>query len=64
MTVRHQAPPSPSACRWCGIDQRPHARQWAQPAGWHAWEQPTEQQILARMRARRAARTTDTDKEN
>lgn len=49
--IRHLAPPSPFGCRWCGIDRRSHGRQWTQTAGWHAWEQPTEQQILARMRS-------------
>ena len=43
----------PSACTWCGIAQRPHGRQYADAAGWHAWEQPSQEQILARMKARR-----------
>ncbi|MEU8469556.1 hypothetical protein AB0F30_16810 [Streptomyces sp. NPDC029006] len=47
--------PNPMGCRWCGIDQRPHARQWKPPVGWHAWEQPTQQQIKDRMLARRTA---------
>jgi len=46
--------PNPSGCRWCGLDQRGHARQWKPPVGWHAWEQPTQEQIKERMRARRA----------
>jgi len=52
--------PNPMGCRWCGIDQRPHAQQWKPPVGWHKWEQPTQQQIKERMHARRAARTEDT----
>ncbi|RKN61908.1 hypothetical protein D7231_32065 [Streptomyces klenkii] len=46
----------PSGCRWCGIPKRPHARRWTAAAGWHAWQAPTDAQILARMRARRARR--------
>lgn len=45
--------PTPNGCRWCGIDKRRHARQWTEEAGWHAWEQPTQDQIKARMFARR-----------
>jgi hypothetical protein len=47
---------NPSGCRWCGIDQRKHARRWKSPAGWHQWEQPTQQQIKDRMNARRTER--------
>lgn len=43
----------PSACTWCGIAQRPHGRQYADAVGWHGWEQPSQEQILARMKARR-----------
>ena len=43
----------PSACAWCGIAERGHARQYADAAGWHKWEQPSQEQILARMKARR-----------
>lgn len=45
----------PNACRWCGIARRGHGRQWTDQAGWHQWEQPTQDQIKARMLARRAA---------
>ncbi len=55
--IRHRVPPNPDGCRWCGISQRAHARQWTAEAGWHQWTQPTQDQIKARMRARRAART-------
>lgn len=43
----------PSACTWCGIAQRGHGRQYADAVGWHGWEQPSQEQILARMKARR-----------
>jgi len=49
-------PPIPSGCRWCGAGQSGHAQQWKPTHGWHTWEQPTQAQILARMRARRRAR--------
>lgn len=48
--------PAPNGCRWCGIDERAHARQWVEDAGWHAWAAPTGEQRKARMRARRGAR--------
>ncbi|MFE6225428.1 hypothetical protein [Streptomyces sp. NPDC057854] len=44
---------APSACRWCGIEERAHFQQWTQSAGWHTYEPPTQQQIKARMTARR-----------
>ncbi|WP_200309560.1 hypothetical protein, partial [Streptomyces adelaidensis] len=47
----------PSACTWCGIAQRGHGRQYADAVGWHAWERPSQEQILARMKARRLAAT-------
>ena len=43
----------PSACTWCGIAERGHARQYADAVGYHAWAQPSQEQILARMKARR-----------
>lgn len=46
----------PSACRWCGIPKRLHCRQWKKPVGWHQWVQPLQEQIKARMLARRVAR--------
>ncbi|WP_062214725.1 hypothetical protein [Streptomyces sp. NBRC 109706] len=48
-------PPTPFGCRWCGTEQRGHGSRWVASAGMHQWEQPTRAQILARMRARRAA---------
>lgn len=47
----------PSACTWCGIARRGHARQYADAVGWHAWARPTDAQVLARMKARRLAVT-------
>jgi hypothetical protein len=47
----------PSACAHCGIPRSEHARQWTSEAGWHPWQPPTTEQILARMKQRRAART-------
>ena len=48
--------PNPMGCARCGIDQRGHAIQVGS-GGSHTWEQPTQQQIKARMLARRAARS-------
>ncbi|MGW2520483.1 hypothetical protein ACWC09_26410 [Streptomyces sp. NPDC001617] len=48
---------APNGCRLCGIEQRGHARQYKPPVGWHTWQPPAQQQIKARMLARRAART-------
>ncbi|MEU0691933.1 hypothetical protein [Streptomyces uncialis] len=50
-------PANPSACGQCGVPERQHAQQWEPSAGWHTWVAPSQAQILARMRARRAART-------
>ena len=46
----------PSACRHCNRPRQEHFQRWAQEAGWHGWEQPTQQQIKERMLARRTAR--------
>ena len=45
----------PNGCRWCGIEQRGHARQYKPPVGWHEWEQPTSEQVKVRMLARKNA---------
>jgi hypothetical protein len=45
----------PNGCRYCGIGEQVHARQWIEESGWHAWEPPTDEQIKDRMKARRAA---------
>ncbi|MFB7359619.1 hypothetical protein [Streptomyces gardneri] len=56
--IRHPdgQPPVPFGCRRCGTARHHHGRSWIKGAGMHRWEQPTRAQILARMRARRAAR--------
>lgn len=46
----------PSACTWCGIAQRGHGRQYADAVGWHEWAAPSDEQVLARLQARRLAR--------
>jgi hypothetical protein len=46
----------PSGCAWCGLEQRLHFRRWHHTVGWHAWVQPTQQQIKTRMLARRESR--------
>jgi hypothetical protein len=48
--------PNPNGCRRCGIDQRGHAIQ-ALADGSHTWTAPTQDQIKARMLARRTARS-------
>jgi hypothetical protein len=47
---------APNGCRWCGIEQREHFSRWKPEPGWHTWEQPTQEQIKARMLARRKTR--------
>jgi hypothetical protein len=49
------------ACRHCPLpfrltDGMPHAQRWAKAVGWHGWSAPSDEQIKARMLARRAAR--------
>ncbi|MFE2965565.1 hypothetical protein ACFXKC_18165 [Streptomyces sp. NPDC059340] len=48
--------PTPFGCRWCGTEQGGHGRRWMPSKSMHGWERPTEQQIKARMLARRDAR--------
>lgn len=56
--IRHPdgQPPTPFGCRRCGNPQGSHGRSYIAGAGIHTWERPTNAQILARMRARRAHR--------
>jgi hypothetical protein len=57
--IRHPygKPPTPNGCRWCGTDpQRHYGQHWVPSVGWHTWTQPTNAQILARMKARRVAK--------
>jgi hypothetical protein len=51
--VRHSLAPTPYGCRWCGDQQGHHGQQYIGGHGVHAWEQPTNAQIKARMLARR-----------
>lgn len=53
----------PNGCRHCGIPGHRHYQQWTDAAGWHQWVPPTQSQILTRMKARRAARATDSTPE-
>lgn len=50
--------PAPGGCRYCGIDKQTHYSVAASPerGGWHQWVEPTDEQRLARMKARRAAK--------
>ncbi|WP_244308842.1 hypothetical protein [Streptomyces monomycini] len=50
------ATPEPYACAWCGLPL-PHGRQYTEDVGMHGWVRPSDAQILARMKARRAARS-------
>ncbi len=49
----------PSACRVCGLPERGHCQRWSKAVGWHKWLAPTQDQIKARMHARRARRTCE-----
>lgn len=46
---------APSACKWCGVDQRMHGQRFVdvENVGWHSYVAPQQWQIKARMRARR-----------
>lgn len=47
---------TPYGCRHCGTPRSEHGRRYLAEVGMHAWEQPTDRQILARMKMRRAFR--------
>ena len=49
----------PSSCAHCHLPERGHARQWTEAGGTHAWTNPTGEQRLRRMLARRTARQGD-----
>ncbi len=49
LRVRHETPPLPMGCRWCGVDKRDHAQRWVPGRGFHGWVQPTTAQIEARL---------------
>ncbi len=46
----------PNGCRWCGHDRHGHFSGWHRGGEWHTWAEPTDEQRLTRMRARREAR--------
>ncbi|HEX5567419.1 MAG TPA: hypothetical protein VFY14_10935 [Streptomyces sp.] len=50
---RHE---TPYGCLWCGDAPGHHGRQYHPAIGVHGWERPTDDQIKARMLARRTAR--------
>jgi hypothetical protein len=50
---------TPNGCRWCGLPERDHYRQWKPPVGWHGWVAPTDAQRKDRMLARRAAASAE-----
>lgn len=50
------ANPTPNGCRWCGIEKLRHYQRWTEPVGWHGHVEPTDDQRLARMLARRTER--------
>lgn len=53
MHIRHVEAPRAMGCRWCGYTACDHRDNWWVPGhGFHEWEQPTREQIEARMRAR------------
>ena len=54
MQLRDQQDPvTPDGCRWCGVARREHVQLWDETRGWHGWEQPTLEQLRARMKHRR-----------
>jgi hypothetical protein len=53
------APITPSACRWCDLDERDHGTRFAYLVGMHDYAAPTDLMRLSRMRGRRAARTQE-----
>jgi hypothetical protein len=46
----------PNGCAHCGVVQRSHGRRYISGVGMHAWERPSDEQVKARMLARRVAR--------
>ncbi|WP_433357649.1 hypothetical protein ACQP25_44675 (plasmid) [Microtetraspora malaysiensis] len=58
---------SPSACGLCGINEREHFTRYAttdeqgNPLPGHYYTAPTQEQIAARIRARRAERDAEPD---
>lgn len=48
--------PAPSGCQHCGTPKRDHMQRWTKSTGWHRYTPPTQEQIKARMLARRDSR--------
>lgn len=44
----------PSACAHCGVPKREHFRRWNAGVSWHKHVAPSQEQIKARMLARRS----------
>lgn len=53
LKLRWRTAPRPEGCRWCGTPARTHGRQWCAAKKWHVYERPTNEQVTARIRARR-----------
>ena len=49
------APITPSACRWCDLEDRDHGNRFACLVGMHDYAAPTDRMRLSRMRGRRLA---------
>lgn len=49
--------PEPNACSSCDGPKVGHGYRWDPVRSWHRWVQPDNTTRLARMRARREART-------
>lgn len=47
----------PFGCALCGVEKRSHGRRYIGGAGMHTWERPSDEQVKARMLARRVARS-------
>lgn len=55
--IRRRGLEYPNGCTHCGIPDSQHGWQYLPGVGVHGWMAPTQQQIKARMQARRTART-------
>lgn len=53
--------PAPNGCRHCGINKPGHDQRWAPEVKWHGFAEPTDEQRLTRMKARRAANHVHTE---
>lgn len=47
----------PFGCKHCGVEKRSHGRRYIGGQGMHAWVRPSDEQVKARMLARRVARS-------